>query len=99
MTKHIVLTAEQARIVQEGGDPIEVRDEQGRTVAQLTPLSPADIEAVEHYRRRPARQGPGVSTEQVLAHFRRLEEIRQQEGLDEAKALDILRRLRAGKQV
>jgi antitoxin (DNA-binding transcriptional repressor) of toxin-antitoxin stability system len=97
--KHIVLTPEQARVVLGGEEPVEVRDEQGRTVAHLTPLSPLDVEAIERHRRGQGRQQPSIPSEQVQAHFRRLEEIRRSEGMDEAKALDLLRRLRAGEEV
>ena len=96
---HIILTPEQARIVRESEGAVEARDEQGRTVAHLTPLSPLDVDALERYRRSRGRPQPSIPGEQVQAHFRRLEETRQREGMDEAKALDILRRLRAGEEV
>jgi len=97
--KHIVLTTEQARVVLEAGEPIEVRDEQGRTVAHIAPLQPADIEAIEQAKRSRGAGGPRVPSNQVQAHLRRLESIRQSEGMDEAKMLDLLRRLRAGEEV
>jgi hypothetical protein len=97
--KHIVLTSEQARVVLQAGGPLEVRDEQGRTVAHLSPLLPHDIEAIEQSKRTRGVGGPRVPSEQVQAHLRRLGEIRQSEGLDEPKMLDLLRRLRAGEQV
>jgi hypothetical protein len=40
--------------------------------------------------------GPRVPSGQVQAHLRRLEEIRQKDGLDEAKMLELLKRIRAG---
>jgi hypothetical protein len=97
--QHIVLTAEQARVVLQAAAPIEVRDEQGRTVAQLSPLRPGDIEAIEQSKRSRGLGGPRIPSDQVQAHLLRLGEIRQQEGMDEAKMLDLLRRLRAGEQV
>jgi antitoxin (DNA-binding transcriptional repressor) of toxin-antitoxin stability system len=96
---HIVLTADQARVAREARGPVEVRDEQGRTVAHLTPLQPGDIEAIEQSKRARAAGGPRVPSDQVEAHLRRLGEIRQLEDLDEAKMLDLLRRMRAGEQV
>jgi hypothetical protein len=97
--QHIVLTAEQARIVLQSREPLEVRDEQGRTVAHLTLLAPADIEAIEQSKRSRAAGGPRVPSEHVQAHLRQLAEIRQREGMDEAKMLDLLRRLRAGESL
>lgn len=96
---HLVLTSEQAQVVRTAAEPLEVRDEQGRPLAYLTPLSPEDIEAIEQSKRRRGKGGPRVPADQVEAHLRRLTEIRQNEGLDEAKMLDLLRRMRAGEQV
>lgn len=96
---HIVLTDEQVRVLSESQGPVEVRDDQGRLVASLKALEPADIEAIERYKQRRATQKPGIPSEQVQAHFRRLEEIREKEGMDLPKALDLLRRMQAGEQV
>lgn len=96
---HIILTPEQARIVGESEGAVEARDEHGRTVAHLTPLSPPDVEAIERYRRSRGRPQLSIPGEQVQAHFRRLEEIRQRERMDEAKALALLRRLGVGEKV
>ena len=97
--KHIVLTTEQAQMVRDAAELIEVRDEQGRTVAHLSPLDPADIEAVEQSKRSRGVGGNLIPSNQVQTHLQRLEEIRQSEGLDEAKMLDLLRRMRAGMTV
>jgi hypothetical protein len=43
---HIVLTPEQADVVRQTLDPIEARDEQGRTLGHLTPLSPEELKAL-----------------------------------------------------
>lgn len=96
--RHIVLTAEQVRVALEAAEPVEVRDEQGRTVAHLTPLPPADVEAIEQSKRVRGTGGGRVPSEQVQAHLQRLAEIRQREGMDEATMLDQLRRMRAGEQ-
>lgn len=76
--------------------PIEVRDEQGRTVAHLTPLQPEEIEAIVQAKRSRATGGPRVPSDQVQEHLQRLSAIREKEGLDEAKMLERLKRMRAG---
>ena len=96
---HITLTPEQARVLQDTTHFIEVRDEQGKTVGNLTLLTAQDLEGIEQSKRVRALGKPGIPSEQVQAHFRRLEEIRSQEGMDEAKMLDLLRRMQAGEQV
>lgn len=67
--------------------------------SQLTSLDAIDLAAIERRRRRGGQTGPTIPGEQVQSHLRRLEEIRQSEGLDEAKMLDLLRRMQAGEQV
>jgi hypothetical protein len=96
---YITLTPEQVQIVLQSKGPIAVRDERGRTIANLTPLNPEDIEAIERFKRHRAAGEPLIPSEQVQAHLRRLQEIRQREGMDEAKMLDLLRRMRAGEEV
>ena len=92
--KYIVLTAEQAQVALGASQPVEVLDEQGRTVAHLTPLHPADIEAIEQSKRTRGTGGPRVPSVEVRAHLQRLEEVREREGIDKAKMLDLLRRMR-----
>jgi hypothetical protein len=96
---HIVLTEEQARIVEGASESVEVRDPQGRLRAFLKPLDPAIAEVVALCKRRHATSGPRIPSEEVQVHLRKLEEIRQREGMDEAKMLDLLRRMQAGEQV
>jgi hypothetical protein len=97
---HIVLTAEQAQIVQAASSgQVEVRDEAGRTVGSLRTLTPEDLLAIEQSKRFRGTKSPGIPSAQVQAHLHRLEEIRQREGMDEAKMLDLLRRMQAGEQV
>ena len=95
----IVLTEEQARLVTEASESVEVRDPRGQLVALLKPLDPALAETILECLRRRARPGPRIPAEQVEAHLRKLEEIRQREGMDKAKMLDLLRRMRAGEEV
>ena len=97
--KHITLTPEQARIIQETTHFVEVRDEQGKTVGNLTLLSPEDLESIEQSKRVRALGGTPIPSEQVQAHLRRLEEIRRDEGMDRTKMHDLLRRMQAGEQV
>jgi hypothetical protein len=76
-----------------------VRDDQGQVVAHLTPLSPADLEAIAQSKRARAAGESPVPSDHVQAHLRRLAEIRASEGLDEPKMLDLLLRMRVGEQV
>jgi len=96
---HLVLTEEQLKVIAGTVAPIEVRDEQGRPVALLTPFDAIDRAAIERHRSRREQTGPTIPSEQVQAHLRRLDEIRQSEGLDEAKMLALLQRMQAGQQV
>jgi hypothetical protein len=93
---YIVLTEEQARVVAQAAEPVDVRDEQGRTVARLIPLDPADIEDIQKSKASLASGKPSVPSERVQALLRKFDEIDQGEGLDEAKAEELLRRLFAG---
>ena len=99
MIKHITLTPEQARVLQETTQFVEVRDEQGKTVGNLTLLTPEDLEAIEHYKQTRGSNRPGIPSAQVQAHLRRLEEIRATEGMDRTKMHDLLRRMQAGEEV
>jgi hypothetical protein len=96
---HITLTEEQARVLAEAGEAVEVRDPSGRVVSFLSRFDPGDVEAILRHRRRKDANVPGVPSAAVQAHLRRLEEISQREPLDEARMLDLLRRMRAGEEV
>jgi hypothetical protein len=95
----IVLTEEQARVVAASTESVEVIDPDGRIVSFLTPLDPRLAETIKECQRRHASSEPRIPSEQVQAHLRKLEEIRQCEGLDRDKMLELLRRLRAGEEV
>lgn len=98
--QRIQLTEEQSRILAETKDNIEVYDSNGQLVSFMKWFEPEDAEAVSrHLRRRGLPKEPGIPSAQVQAHLRKLEEIRQREGMDEAKMREILRRLRAGEEV
>ncbi|HEY7154509.1 MAG TPA: hypothetical protein VH575_11165 [Gemmataceae bacterium] len=96
---HIVLTEEQARVLAESKERVEVYDSQGRLMCFMdwfgTPLE----EVIAECKRRQASGKPSIPSAQVQAHLRKLEEIRQREGMDEAKMWDLLRRMRAGEEV
>ena len=98
---HIVLTEEQSRVLAESKASLEVYDSTGQLVSFLKWFEPMDAEALaRHLRQRDLPKEPGIPSEQVQAHFRRLEEIRQRDGgMDLPKALELLRRMRAGEQV
>ncbi len=99
--QRIQLTAEQSRILAEAkGENVEVYDANGQLVSFMKWLEPMDAEEVARYlRRRGLPKQRTIPSAQVQAHLRKLEEIRQREGTDEAKMRDILRRLRAGEEV
>jgi hypothetical protein len=99
--QRIELTEEQSRILTEAkGENVEVYDSNGQLVSFMKWLEPMDAEEVARYlRRRGLPKQPTIPSAQVQAHLRKLEEIRQREGMDEAKMREILRRLRAGEEV
>jgi hypothetical protein len=95
----IVLTDQQARILQEAKEPVEVRDPLGRIVSFLQPMDSLDAEAVARHRSTRNERKITLPAAKVQAHLRRLEEIRQAEGMDDAKMHDLLRRMQAGEEV
>src|SRR5690349_4097752 len=92
---HIVLTAEQARVLEQTTLTVEVRDEQGRVPARIPP--PSEEEIIERVKRNRVLNVPRYPAEEVEARLRRLDEIGKQEDLDEARVMDLLRRMRVGK--
>jgi hypothetical protein len=95
----IVLTDQQAQILQEAKEPVEVRDPLGRIVSFLQPMDAIDAEAVARHRNKRSQPRETVPAAKVQAHLRRLEEIRQAEGMDDAKMHELLRRMQAGEEV
>src|SRR5438552_4063590 len=97
---HIVLTADQARTVAQAADAVEARDGEGHVLAHIHPLTAEVLGVLELHRMRKGQpKEKGVPGAQVHAHFRRLEEIRERKGMDEAKLKELLRRMRAGEEV
>ncbi len=86
----IILTDEQARILREANETVEVRDPLGRILSFLQPMDPLDAEAVSRHRSRRNQTRETVPAAKVQAHLRRLDEIAQAEGMDEAKMRDLL---------
>src|SRR5947209_5917331 len=100
--QRIELTEEQSRSLAEAKEleNIKVYDAQGQLVSFLKRFHPEDLPVIaKHIRSRGLPKEPGIPSAQVQAHLRKLEEIRQREGMDEAKMRDLLRRLRAGVEV
>jgi len=93
----IILNADQVRVLEQATTPVEVRDETGRVLLRIP--APSEEQILERIRRDRAADVPRYRSEQVEARLRRLEEIRQHEGMDEAKMRDLLRRMRAGEDV
>ena len=95
----IILTDAQTRILQEAKEAVEVRDPLGRILSFLPPMDSLDAEAVARYRSTRDQPRETVPAAKVEAHLRRLEEIRQCEGMDEAKMHALLGRMQAGEEV
>jgi hypothetical protein len=68
----IILSADQAQLVNAASDAVELRDDQG-TLLGYVARSPSETEVAEA-RRRLATDGPWHTTEQVLKHLDSLEQ-------------------------
>jgi hypothetical protein len=96
---HIILTEEQVRVLAESKEHIKVYDRDGRLMCFMDWCGRPLEDAITEYKRRQASGEPAIPSAQVQAHLRKLEEIRQREGMDEPKMRDLLRRMRAGEEV
>jgi hypothetical protein len=94
---HIVLSPEQASILEQAIEPVEFRDAQGRILARI--LSPIDEAALAEVRRRRRRNNPSYPAAEVRGRLEKLQQISRREPLDQAKVRDLLRRMRAGEEV
>lgn len=94
---HIVLTSQQADVLERAREPVELRDEQGRVLARV--LSALDEAVLAEVRRRRARNSPSYPAADVEARLQKLEEISQREPLDGARVKELLARMRAGEEV
>jgi hypothetical protein len=94
---HIILSAEQVEVLARATTMVEARDEEGRIVARIP--APSEQEIVERIKRERNTNTARFPAEQVEQRLRRLEAIRQEEGMDQARMRDLLRRMRAGEEV
>ena len=74
---YIVLTEEQARIVSEAKQHVEVRDPQGRPVASFMPLSPEEAALVAEARRLQTAGGPRVTSGRVMDMMAQLQKLHE----------------------
>jgi hypothetical protein len=94
---HLDLTPEQMQIVEQRTSAVEVRTPSGKVLARILP--PAEEELVARILARRGQRGESYPAEVVEARLQRLQEIREREGMDEAKMWDLRRRMRAGEKV
>jgi hypothetical protein len=90
---HIVLTEEQAKILQQTTLAVEIRDEQGRVLARIPP--PTEEEIIERIKRNRGADLPRSPGRNIHARLQKLEEMSQHESLDEARVRELLRQMRA----
>jgi hypothetical protein len=76
---------------------VEIRDATGRVVASIP--APSEQEIVERIKRERNANRSRFPAQEVERRLQRLEAIRQQEGMDQARMRELLRRMRAGEQV
>lgn len=96
--QRIVLTEEEAHVLAESKGQVEVYDAQGRLMCFMDWLGTPLEDIIAECKRRQALGERGIPSAQGQAHLRKLEEIRQREGMDEAKMRELLRRMRAGEE-
>jgi hypothetical protein len=90
---HIVLNEEQARVVAEAREAIELRDERGKVLARVEPPVP-EAEIAEAKRRLASDQRRWASS-RVQEFLAVLNEIRAREGIDETRLRQVLETFRA----
>lgn len=94
---HIVLTDEQALVLNKATAPVEVRNTSGHLVGLIA--APSEEEIIARALRSRQENRPRYPAEEVHARLMRLQEIAEREPLDSAKVKDLLRRMRAGEEV
>jgi hypothetical protein len=92
---HIILSDEQFRVFTAATGPVELRDPRGNVLASVPP-PPISEEEVAEARRRLTSNQPRWSARQVEGLLTRLNELRRQGAVDQARLQDILSRFRAG---
>jgi hypothetical protein len=88
----IVLTDEQAQVLAQANGLVELRDERGTLLAHA---SVPNQDEIAEARRRLASDQPRWPAAQVQALLARLTQIREEEGMDEAKLRHLLTRFRS----
>jgi hypothetical protein len=93
--KEVFLTDEQAKLIAEATEPIELRDAAGTVVVKVDPI---DAQALADHRRRKQRgpSGSAISGGRVRAHLAALQaEWERTGGFDEGHLRKVLEKLRA----
>jgi hypothetical protein len=94
---YIVLTDEQARILVQTSAVIELRDSNGGVLGRTGP--PSEEEIIARITQQRALNLPRYPAEEVESRLRKLQEIRDREGMDQDKMWDLLERMRKGEEV
>jgi hypothetical protein len=92
--KEVFLTDEQAKLIAESTEPLELRDAAGTVVVKIDPI---DALALADHRRRKKNGYPGATIpgERVRAHLSALQsEWERTGGFDEAYLREVLAKLR-----
>jgi hypothetical protein len=90
---HIILNEEQLKVVSSSEEAVEIRDPKGNVLAHIPPrLTQAEFEEIK---RRLASNQRRFSSQQVKEHFQALEEAVTRDGMNEAQAMALLKRLQA----
>jgi hypothetical protein len=88
----IVLTEEQARVVMQAAERVNVRDPHGDVIAVIDPLDVAALRTYREHRQNPRKSIPAAK---VREHMRALEaEWERTGGFDAAYAREFMARLR-----
>ncbi len=93
---HIVLTEEQARIIAESANGIEVRDSQGRLLGFLQRLFPDEVAIIEQVKQRRQTPGPMIPGARVLAMLKTLDAMQETEEVTREKVQEVLRKVKSG---
>jgi len=93
---HLVLTAEQARLVTESANGIEVRDPQGRPLGVLHLLSAEEAALIEKAKQRLKSPAPRIPSARVQAMLKKFDQMQQTEEITSAKVEEVLRKVKSG---
>jgi hypothetical protein len=93
---HIDLTEEQARILAESTNGVELRDPKGQVLAYCTPLDREEAEIIAESKRRLAQPGPRIPGARVTAMMQTLQELDDRGEATPEKVHEVVRRTKAG---